>query len=155
MYWNKQSWKGWKETKIGKFLIDSGLGKFLIIGLIVFAFLTAFYIYSERVVTQPIREAHVEVVEKRIVPGRSGARNFDRTSYYVTFKFTDNTEMEFNIWRTVDAFHSLQEGDTGTLFYKQVGDSTRLSDLRFVSFEKHKAAPLTYILKQTKLPRQG
>jgi hypothetical protein len=56
-------------------------------------------------------------------------------SYFVTFKFPDGTEKEFNV-QNADIYESLEKGDVGIISFKQVGDGTGFMGKRFINFEK-------------------
>ena len=105
-------------------------------GKIILSFLIAFGIVSLIAIPdiilncQPKQTAHVEVVDKRIVESGYVSRYRNNTNCYVTFKFPDGSEIEFNV-RTRKAYDSMQENDTGVLSYKQRKDRAK-----FVSFEK-------------------
>ena len=54
---------------------------------------------------------------------------------YVVFLFSDESEREFYI-KSYETYNALQDGDTGTLSYKQLKNSTKWSQRSFISFEK-------------------
>lgn len=125
------SWK----IGLGNFLRETGLGKFLIILLVVFVIILLIAVPSIILNRQSVQTEHVEVVSKRLTDRGYTPHYGNRYSRFITFKFPDGSEIEFNIKnKSLDDF---QEGDTGKLTYKQVGNSIQLSDLRFVSFEKN------------------
>ena len=105
-------------------------------GKIILSFLIAFVIIFPIAIPdiilncQPIQTAHVEVVSKRIKKSGGAPVRGNTISHFVTFKFPDGSEIEFNV-RTLKAYDSMQENDTGVLSYKQRKDRAK-----FVSFEK-------------------
>ena len=116
----------WK-TNFGKILI-------LLLAVVAFVILAIFTYFMIRLDSQPVQKEHVEVMSKRLTDRGFAPRHGSRYSRYVTFKFPDGSEIEFNIlYSNLDDF---QKGDVGILSYKQIKDSTELRDLRFVSFEK-------------------
>ena len=122
------------RIRLGEFLKETGLGHFLLLGLAVALLTLLASIYALRVDREPIQVEHVEVVSKRLKDRGYSTSYGGRYNRFVTFKFPDDSEKEFNIlYSSLDDF---QEGDRGVLSYKQIKDSTELRDLRFVSFKK-------------------
>ena len=105
-------------------------GKIILSVLIAFAIITPIAIPDIILSFQPIQTAHVEVVSKRIEKSGRGPVRGNTISHFATFKFPDGSEIEFNV-RTLKAYDSIQENDTGVLSYKQRKDRAK-----FVSFEK-------------------
>lgn len=88
-------------------------------------------IYVIALNNRPVQTAQVEVVGKR-TERYNNPRSASRNRRYVTFKFPDGSEKETNVDH-VPTFNNLQEGDTGTLFYKQTKNTTGI--LGYISFE--------------------
>ena len=117
-------------------------GKQLLIGLaaVLLMLLIAIPVLSNEITIsrQPVQEAQVTVVAKRTSDHYT--RNI--VSYkkskipncFVTFKFPDGSEKELKIKHAI--FENLQEGDTGTLSYKERKNATHFDHRRFVGFEK-------------------
>ena len=126
-------------------LWKSGWGRALIlISIIVVIVSIPAYLYWIRLEIQPVKTAHVEIVNKKTKPHyvKSGGGGFVESklpNLYVTFRFSDGSEITINIRKGDEkkkTYDSLQKGDTGTLSYKQIKNRTELRHLRFVSFEK-------------------
>ena len=125
-----------------KEFVKSDWGKVLVLVFTAFATIFLLIFFLLKVDRQPTQTAHVEVVSKRWI---KGGRYSASAYYFATFKFPDGTEQEFNLRTTKfisedeETYASLQNGDKGTLTYKQLGDGTGPMGNRFVSFEKDEA----------------
>ena len=105
---------------------------------------------------RPEQSAQVEVVDKRIRTVRHGGGKFggSRTSYtyIVAFKFPDGSIKELKVGRDDDRgfYDYLQEGDTGTLTYKEIAnieerrknEDARYASRLFIGFKKGPAPEL-------------
>jgi len=114
------------------------LGKALIVFLVVFVFMLPIFIYLIILNSQRVQTEQVEFISKRTEKHLDSASNIYETWYFATFKFPDDSEREFAIidGKNIRAYTSWQEGDTGTIYYKQMGDGTGLKGRRFIGFEK-------------------
>ena len=131
-----------------KEFLKTALGKGLLAILIVAVVIMGTYlILTIRIEIQPLQTAHVEVVSKRTKAAyyKSGGGGIAKLKYpycFVTFKFSDGSEKEFNVnprgvsKSKYELFNKLKEGDIGILSYKQVGDGAKLGQKFFISFEK-------------------
>jgi len=85
-----------------------------------------------------MQKEHVEIVGKRMTDRGYTPRNGSGVRYhrYITFKFPDGSEKEFNV-QNANIYDDLQEGDTGMLSYKEKKANTiNLGNKHFISFEK-------------------
>ena len=111
----------------------------LVIILITLAVMLPGIVGVIRLDNQPVQEAHVEVISKRMEKNNYTYGRTDSIKRYVIFRFLDGSEVEFYVAPYLrKIYDSFQEGDTGILFYKQVGDGTKKSERRFVDFQKDK-----------------
>jgi len=100
------------------------LGKILILAMIGIAVMVPSYIFLAIRKSQPTQTVHVEVIETR-----KFQRVHNRSVWYVTFKYPDGTEKEWDVPSRV--YQDVQAGDTGTLTY-----STWKKHFTFVDFVK-------------------
>jgi len=123
-------------SNVWKFLRESGLGKFLILAVVVFVVVALItYIYLAVLNNQPIKTEHAEVVSKRIAR-LNNPTTASHTVWIVTFKIPDGLEKEFR-GMSVGTYNDLQEGDTGILTYRETKNNTqKLLGKSFISFEK-------------------
>ena len=111
----------------------------LIIAAAFFVVVTLPFIINAIIVNrQPVQKEHVEIVGKRITDRGYTPSNGSGVRYhrYVTFKFSDGSEKEFNVQKA-KIYDELQEGDIGTLSYKETNSGDiNLGNKHFISFEK-------------------
>jgi len=111
------------------------LGAFSVCALVVIAVV----IVSKRPQKEPEQIAQVEVIGKRTHTSHS-TKGSTSTFYLVNFKFLGGDEKEFKITSktrsAAEIYNSMQEGDTGTLTYKELKNATKFDHRFFVSFEK-------------------
>jgi len=113
-------------------------GKALILILIIVIVILSGILYMLWVDIQPIQTAHVTVISKRTedryIRGAGGISKLKDPNCYVTFIFHSGAEKEFHV-KSNEAYKDLQEGDIGTLSFKQAGGG-KPGQTCFISFEK-------------------
>lgn len=124
MFWN---------TKQGKTLILKGYFVFAIITVIIGI---AMGIFLPIIRSGPEQHERVEVVGKRSSPTYTRESKFKIPTCYITFKFSDGSEQEYNV--SYSDYKSIQENDKGVLSYKPRKNIDSAKPYRgyFVSFEK-------------------
>ena len=115
-------------------------GKVLIPILIAVIAILLLFIYSRWINNQPVQTAHVTVLSKRmedayIKSGGGGLAKLKEPNYYVTFQFADGSKKELFV-ESSKIYDTLEEGETGTLSYKRLGNSGWIGARSFVGFEK-------------------
>ena len=116
------------ETLFFAIPICVGLGFLLVIGIFVYAGVSAFTRWS-RNNAQPVLASPAHVVAKRTeVSGWNSSTSRGRTStyYYVTFELESGSRLEF--WVEGEEFGLLVEGDHGVLTHQGT---------RYLGFQRH------------------
>jgi len=139
---------------------------FVIVGFIVMTavaiMIVGATILTIQIENNPEQSEQVEVTGKRISVSSHHSKGGHITfyySYYVAFKFTDSSEKEFRVGsnsrkekyrggKTVydpydpiydpydSIYNFIHEGDTGTLTFKEIKNSTEPIQRHFICFEK-------------------